>query len=214
VAGLSQIFAEDWSFATGEQLDAVEFPGPLSDESAVVAVVPSGPDQEYNANALVFFAGIASARRKVFLTSPYFIPDQPTMRALVSAAMRGVDVRVLVPKKSDTALVSAAAHSYFPTLVRAGVRVYEYLPSMLHAKTMMVDDRWAIVGSANLDIRSFRLNFEVGALVLHPPFARELEDRFRSDLHRSAEVTEGDLERRGYFVMFKDSAARLLSPLL
>jgi len=94
------------------------------------------------------------------------------------------------------------------------VCVFEYLPSMLHAKTLMVDDRWSIVGSANLDIRSFRLNFELGGLVLDPVFARELEARFHRDLAQSKEVTEEDLDHRGYLVKLKDSFARLLSPLM
>ncbi|HUT52888.1 MAG TPA: cardiolipin synthase [bacterium] len=214
VGGLAQTFVEDWLFATDEQLPPPPHPSAEADDASIVAVVPSGPDQEHNANALVFFAGIASARNKVFLTSPYFIPDQAIFQALISAAMRGVDVRVLVPRKGDIALVGAAARSYFLSLVRGGVRVFEYLPSMLHAKTLMVDDRWGIVGSANLDIRSFRLNFELGALVLDPVFARELEARFHHDLAASAEVTKEALGSRGRLVKLKDSFARLLSPLM
>jgi len=214
VAEMAQTFAEDWMFATDEQLSPPPHPPTEADDASIVAVVPSGPDQEHNANALVFFAGIASARSKVYLTSPYFIPDPAIYQALITAALRGVDVRVLVPRKGDIALVGSAARSYFLSLVRGGVRVFEYLPAMLHAKTLMVDDRWGIVGSANLDIRSFRLNFELGALVLDPVFARELADRFHRDLAESAEVTQETLRRRGYMVKLKDSFARLLSPLL
>jgi cardiolipin synthase A/B len=214
VGELARTFAEDWSFAVGEQVAPPACPGEVSDDGSIVAVIPSGPDQERNANALVFFAGIASARRKVYLTSPYFIPDAAMLAALITAAMRGVDVRVLVPAKGDVALVAAAARSYFPALVRGGVRVFEYLPAMLHGKTMMVDDHFGLVGSANLDIRSFRLNFELGALVFDPRFARELEDRFVRDLAESREITPDQLARRPYLTRLQDSLARLLSPLL
>ncbi len=214
VGELAQTFAEDWFFAADEQLSPPPHPLPEADDASIVAVIPSGPDQEHNANSFVFFAGIASARSKIYLTSPYFIPDDAILKALISAAMRGVDVRVLVPGKGDIRLVGAAARSYFPSLTRGGVRVFEYLPSMLHAKTLMVDNRWSIVGSANLDIRSFRLNFELGGLVLDPVFAGELEARFHRDQAVSKEVTEEDLDRRGYLAKLKDSFARLLSPLM
>lgn len=214
VGELAQIFAEDWTFATEEPLKPTPAPPPVAGDSSLVAVVPSGPDQEHNANALVYFSGIASARERVYLASPYFVPDDATQKALISAAMRGVDVRVLVPAKSDTALVRAAARSYYPALVRGGVRVYEYLPTMLHAKTMMVDNRWGMVGSANLDVRSFGLNFELGALVADPGFAEKLNQSFQKDLQDSREITLTALSRPSYRNRLINSLARLLSPLL
>lgn len=210
---LSVTFAEDWSFATGEQL--VELPKPEKGAgSSTIAIVPSGPDQEHNANGLVFFSSVASARRRVWLTSPYFIPDEPTMRALMASALRGVDVRLIVPKEVDVPIVKAAAQSYFPALVGAGVRVYEYTPSMLHAKTLVVDSAFAVVGSANVDIRSFRLNFEVGALVVDRDFAAIMERRFELDLAASEEVTPAAIARRSFTRRLVDGGARLLSPLL
>ena len=134
--------------------------------------------------------------------------------ALASASMRGVDVRLLLPAKCDVPLVGPAARSYYPKLVAAGVRAFEYLPSMLHAKTLVVDGRWGIVGSANVDVRSFRLNFELGALVIDDEFAARLEERFMSDVSQSREVTEGELDQRGFMARLGYGAARLLSPLL
>lgn len=224
VADLAQTFAEDWAFATDEELPLPPDPPPVGpagaadvrdeDGSAVVAVIPSGPDQAHNANGLVYFAGIAAAHQRIWLQSAYFIPDQPLLTALVSAALRGVDVRVIVPAVSDVGLVRAAARSYYPALLRGGVRVYEFQPSMLHSKTMVVDGRWGLVGSANMDIRSFRLNFELGALVLGRDFARRMEQRFLEDLAQSIEVTADALRAQGWWARLRDGGARLLSPLL
>ena len=213
VADLAQIFAEDWSFATDEEL-VLPPPPPPCPEGEVVAVVPSGPDQEHNASGLVFFSGVATARHRVWLTSAYFVPDHAMIAALVSAALRGVDVRVLVPQRSDVALVDAAARSNFLVLLRGGVRIFLYQPSILHAKTMVVDGAWGMVGSANFDIRSFRLNFELGALVLGPRFSACMEARFQRDLEHSREVLAPELEARGFVERLRDGGARLVSPLL
>lgn len=213
VADLSRIFAEDWSFATGQGLLLPDIAPAAAAGQSVVALVPSGPDQEHNANGFVYFAGIASARKKVYLTSPYFIPDQPLIRALVTAAMRGVDVRLIVPEKPDVVIVGSAAKTYYEALVRGGVRIFEY-KAMLHAKTMVVDEVWAIVGSANADIRSFRLNFELGALVVDPAFATGLEKRFQQDLKASREVTLTMIKHRSFATRLRNHIARLLSPLL
>jgi cardiolipin synthase len=150
----------------------------------------------------------------VYLTSPYFIPDVPTIQALLSAAMRGVDVRVMVPANSDVPLIGAAVRSYYRPLVRGGVRLFEYQPAMLHAKTMVVDGSWGIVGSANVDIRSFYLNFELSALVIDPTFAAELELRFREYLADCHEIGRDHIERYGWPSRLWHGAVRLLSPLL
>ncbi len=214
VSDLALIFAEDWTFATDEPLKPVPHPHMHKQESPIVAVLPSGPDQEHNTNSLMFFSAIALARERVYLTSPYFIPDEPTYRALVSAALRGVDVKIIVPAKCDILLAGSAARAYYPQLVRYGVQVFEYQPSMLHAKTLVTDGAWSVVGSANLDIRSFRLNFELNALVVDPAFARILEQRFLSDLAESTEVTMDILSERGFVENLRYRIAGLLSPLL
>jgi len=165
------VFAHDWQFATGEPLEL-----PVREEDrpgcATVAIVPSGPDQSRNARPLNYFTGITSAQRSVWLTSPYFIPDEAILSALASAALKGVDVRILVPAESDVLLVGPAGRSYYQQLLYVGIRIFEYLPSMLHAKTMVIDEHLALVGSANIDMRSFTLNFEVGALIDDPARGR------------------------------------------
>ncbi len=214
VGDLMQAFAEDWLFATEKPIDVPTAPAAIEGARSIVAIVQSGPDQEHNASGLVHFTGVACACERAYLTSPYFIPDQPMVRSLVSAAMRGVDVRLLVPRHCDVAIVGSAGRSYYRELLRVGVRIFEYRPSMLHAKTMVIDGAWGIVGSANVDMRSFRLNFELGALVIDPAFAGLLEKRFLDDLKQSTEVTAEAWSRRGFFSRFRDAVARLLSPLL
>jgi len=214
VSGLSQTFAEDWAFATGETLSfPTLLPSVLGGE-AIVAIVPSGPDQENNASSFVYFSGIATASKRCYLTTPYLIPDEPTIRALISAASRGVDVRILVPARSDVAIISPAARSYYPKFVNAGIRIYEYTPRMLHAKSIVVDEKWGVVGSANTDIRSFKLNFELGALVVDTTFAKLLEDKFFKDLEQSKEIRSEDLNQKTFFARLFEGACRLLSPLL
>ena len=213
-AAFAEVFAEDWSFATGTE-ELLDVPAPIAEEEgSLVAVLPSGPDQEANANRLAYFAGITASVSRCWITSPYFIPDGPTNRALVTAALRGVDVRILLPEKNDVTLMGPAARSYYTVLVRAGARIYEYRPSMLHAKQMVVDGRWCLVGSANMDIRSFWLNFEISALIFDPAFAAVVEGQFLEDLASSREITLEILSGRGFLASLGEGVARLMSPLL
>ncbi len=209
---LGEIFREDWEFTAEERLP--RFAQPPHVGTSVVQIIPSGPDQAHNAHGMVYFAGIAGAESAVDITSPYFIPDPPIIRAIVSAALRGVRVRILVPARNDVAIVGWAARSYYQELLVAGVRIFEYQPSMLHAKVMVVDRAWSILGSANVDIRSFRLNFELGAMVSDPGFAEVLLARFEEDLAQSIEVSHEILTDWGLGRRVRDSTARLFSPLL
>lgn len=211
----ADVFVDDWRFAVGDELTSPPVAArPVAGGQSIVCPLPSGPDQRWNASAHVFFAGIMSARETCFLKTPYFVPDEVTLTALVAAAKSGVDVRLLVPERCDVALVGAAARSYYAELLRGGVRIFEYLPSMLHAKSMVVDGAWGIVGSANVDMRSFRLNFEIGALVRDAAFAEDLERLFREELAESAEVTAEALRRDGLLRRVGQGMARLASPLL
>lgn len=214
VSDLMQIFTEDWTFATGDTLDCKRAEDTNEQGASIVTVVPSGPDQKYNASRLVYFAGITSAQHHCYISTPYFIPDEATTQALISAAARGVDIRILLPEQSDIAIVGPAARSYYPILIGAGVRIFEYRPSMLHAKSLAVDGIWGIVGSANADIRSFRLNFELGVIITDKIFTQNLEERFFQDFEKSREIKAEDLDKRGLTKRLRDGACRLLSPLL
>lgn len=208
------VFIEDWFFAVGDLLELPDIAEFTQAGGGSLAVLPSGPDQVHNASALLFFGGIATATERVYVTTPYFIPDEPISRALQFAALRGVDVRVLVPAAPDAALVGPAGRSYFPALLKAGVRIYEYLPNMLHAKTMVIDSELSLVGSANLDVRSMRLNFELGVLVSDRALNERLVQRFLAEQGSSREVTAETLAQRGAGAQAVERLARLLSPIL
>ncbi len=158
------MFLRDWHFMTGAQeLEPRLFPSPGGPGRAVVAVVPSGPDEGREAIHRVFFSAIVGARRRVWITTPYFVPDRALLVALETAAGRGVEVKLLLPGHSNHKVTQQAGRSYYTELLEYGVEIFEYLPGMIHSKTMLVDDELSLVGSANMDVRSFRLNFEVHA---------------------------------------------------
>jgi cardiolipin synthase len=132
----------------------------------------------------------ATARERVYLTTPYFVPDDAVLTALTTAAMRGVDVRVLVPRRSDSLIVTAAARSYYDTLLAAGVRVYEYQPRTLHTKALLVDDDWSTIGTANFDYRNFFINYELNLVARSPRLNAALAALFEEDLHVSREIAQ------------------------
>jgi cardiolipin synthase len=217
VRWLQTTFLEDWAYATGESLrhldDQMDAMLPQVKAGDIpVQIVTSGPDNSLEAIHRMHVAAIHSACERAWLTTPYFVPGEPAMMALTSAALRGVDVRLLVPRRSDSAIVSAAARSYFDELIAAGVKVWEYEARMLHSKTLVVDDDCAMIGTANFDNRSFRLNFEVLAVVYGPALTRPLAAQFETDLHSSGAVRAN--RPQTFWRRFGDSVARLFSPLL
>jgi len=216
VAWLQLVFLEDWHFATGNAPYSPEYfpPAEAPCDGPWVQIVASGPDQDFYAIHKLYFAAIAGARHRVWLTTPYFVPDEAVLSALVTAALRGTEVKILVPKRGDSWLVTAAARSYFDELVQSGVRVFEYQPAMLHAKTMVVDQDIAVVGTANLDNRSFRLNFEVVAAIYDSQVAARLAELFEGDLLRSKEYSLRQAKRASMLKRLGEATARLLSPIL
>jgi cardiolipin synthase len=230
VAHLQEVFAEDWHFATEKQPDDSRwFPSSelrheeakqtgrhraCSRGSASVHIIASGPDADTEPIQRIFFAAVCSATERVFLTTPYFVPDQAMRVALETAALRGVDVRILLPHRSDSPLVLHAGRSYYRELLRSGVRIFEYQRGILHAKTMLVDRDWATVGSANMDVRSFRINFEVNAVVYGFALADQLATVFRHDLRLAREITLSSLANKTLSQRAAESFARILSPIL
>jgi cardiolipin synthase len=212
---LQEIFAEDWFFATGEDLvDERWYPEQQAEGDLMVQIIASGPDTDTRPLQRIFFAAVTSAKERVYLTTPYFVPDRAMLMALETTALRGVDVRLLLPRRSDMRLVLHAGRSYYDELLASGVRVYEYDTGILHAKSMVVDDRWATVGSANMDIRSFELNFEVNAAVYGPAFANQLAQLFDQDLTHARQVTLEDLANKTLPSRMAEGLARVLSPVL
>ncbi len=213
VQKLQQTFWEDWLYSTGEMPppEALPAPAPALGQH-IVQIVTSGPDSDWAGIQRMHIAAIYGAQYRVWLTTPYFVPDEAALTALTNAALRGVDVRVLVPQRSDSLLVTLAARSYFDELTEAGVDVYEYVDGMLHSKTLVVDETLAMVGTANFDNRSFRLNFEVSAVVYGDALAQTLARQFEEDLAASRPVLkQRNVSRLAYF---GEAAARLASPLL
>lgn len=215
VRWLQLTFLDDWYYATGYAArDREYFPLPSKTGKHVVHVLASGPDRETETIQKVYFAAITSARERVYVTTPYFVPDDAILTALTTTAMRGVDVRVLVPRRSDSLVVTAAARSYYDACLAAGVRVYEYQPTMIHSKTLVVDDFFAAVGTANMDNRSFRLNFEVAAILYGEEHAENLAVQFRKDLAASKEVKTATRQHIPIGWRLAEAGARVLSPLL
>ena len=217
VGWLQTVFMEDWAYANDhnprqlpEKLE--EWLPDCDDGNKLMQVVTSGPDNRLDAIYRAYLAAINAAEKRIWLTTPYFVPTEAALAALTNASLRGVDVRILVPKKSDSALVTAAARSYFDELIRCGVRVYEYEASMLHSKTLAVDDNLAIIGTANFDYRSFFLNYEVCVMGYGPDLNQALAQQFLADLKNSLAVPYKSEKR--FFRRVFDSAARLTSPLL
>jgi len=216
VGWLQMLFLEDWYFAVGSApRDRAYFPEPpAADDGPWVQIVASGPDHEHYAIERLYFAAIAGARQRVLITTPYCVPNEAMFAALATTAMRGVEVKMLVPARGDSRLVDAAARTYYEELAQAGVRVYQYYPAMLHAKTMVVDDQLALVGTANLDNRSFRLNFEVVAAVYDSAFAQQLADVFAADMQYATKFRLRRSRRAPLWRRLGEATARLLSPLL
>lgn len=214
VLGLQLAFVEDWSWATGELL-ASKLRWELAPRGpSAVLVLPSGPADRLETGSLMYQQGIQSAHERLWIASPYFVPDEAVLGALHLAALRGVDVRVLIPDHSDSAIVDAAARSFLEPLLASGISVYAYEAGFLHSKHFLIDDRTAGVGTANLDNRSMRLNFEVTAVVVDPAFASRVAAMFEADFARSRRITSAELAGRSFPQRLFSRAALLFAPVL
>ncbi len=215
VHSLQQVFVEDWAYASGQPaLRELLQHSPAPHAGAVAAqVLVSGPDSAWEAIHRVQVGAIHAARQRVWLVTPYFVPGEAAMMALTSAALGGLDVRLLVPKHSDSKVVTYAARSYFDDLLRAGIKIYEYGPRLLHTKALLCDDDLAIIGSANFDHRSFRLNFEVSVMFRDAGIAAELATLIQGECSHGPRVVK-DRSRSLWRVRMPEALARLVSPLL
>jgi cardiolipin synthase len=215
VAGLQRIFAEDWDWAYDEALNGpTYFPelGPVGD--ATIQIVESGPDQERNGIREIYYAAITSARKHLWIASPYFIPDAGLLDAIHLARYRGVDVRLLTLARPDHYLSFYAGRYYWTDALAAGVQVYEYQRGMMHSKLIMADGEWGMIGSANLDNRSLHLNFEVGCLLHSPALVAEVEKAYLQDLEDARLVEAEVFAQRSFASRLAENACRLLSPIL
>ncbi len=214
VIGAQLAFLEDWRWATDSALDCLSWTPRLGSGRAESLVIASGPADPMETALLMFMHAITSARERIWIASPYFVPDDAIVQALQLAALRGVDVRILIPEKADSRLVTLAAYSYFSDVKAGGARFYRYQRGFLHGKFMLVDTNVATVGTANFDNRSFRLNFEITAVVSDETFAGEVQRMFEQDFQDSRLMVPGELDAKPLWFRLAVRVARLLAPLL
>ncbi|ACV62128.1 phospholipase D/Transphosphatidylase [Desulfofarcimen acetoxidans DSM 771] len=215
VAFLQRIFLLDWHFATGNSIVSPQyFPVQKFQANQPIQIASGGPDSERASIQQVYFATISSAQEKIFITTPYFVPDESIITALKTAALSGIDVRLVFPAIPDKRLVHWASMSYIKEVLEAGVKVYLYQKGFIHAKILLVDGVVASVGTANMDMRSFALNFEVNALIYDREVVSRLEKDFIADISCSRLVTYEQFLNKPLWSKFKESGARILSPML
>ncbi|AYC34958.1 cardiolipin synthase [Pseudomonas cavernae] len=213
LACLQESFAEDWFWAT-RQLPPLILPAAYPSRGMLCQVLVSGPADAQETCSLFFAEAIHAARRRVWITTPYFIPDEAVFAALRLAVMRGVDVRILLPARPDHRVVYAASSLYAFEALRAGVRIFRYQPGFLHQKVLLIDADTSAIGSANLDNRSFRLNFEIMLLTFDSTFSGEVQRMLEEDFSHAHELAAGDDQQIARLRQLGMRVARLISPIL
>ncbi|MGD6817628.1 cardiolipin synthase [Metabacillus sp. 84] len=218
VRTLHMIFLQDWYYMTGKELDTETYLQADPDEYPLgnggVQMIAGGPDNKWENIKSLFFSMLVSAKDSIWIASPYFIPDEDILSALKVAALSGVDVKLLVPKRPDKKLVFYASRSYFAELMEAGAEIYEYEKGFMHSKIVIVDYELASIGTANMDMRSFHLNFEVNAFLYRTDSTVTLVEEYEKDLKESKRLEMEDFIKRSFFQRVFESFARLLSPML
>jgi cardiolipin synthase len=216
---LQSLFLDDWAFATEETLPAGDLFPPLSGYAGgasapcALQIAASGPDRKTRPIYEGVFAAFTAARHRLWIETPYFVPDDGIGAALRNAALRGVDVRLIVPGTSDLRIVSLAGRSYFDEMMASGVRIYLYRPTNLHSKVLVVDDDVGVIGSPNVDMRSFFLNFELGVFLYGRPQIEELANGFLMNLESSERVDPVRFARRPRSLQLLEDTCRIFSPL-
>jgi cardiolipin synthase len=228
VRDLHEVFLDDWFFATEQNLASAEYLQAWNDEKTFdfedsfiardvpCTVLASGPDTDSARSAMhdAFYHAVNGARERVWIMTPYFVPDKSILMAMEAAVQRDIDVRLLLPRDGDVPLVRYASRSYYPMMLEAGVRIFEYLPRVLHAKSILIDQRFAYLGSANIDVRSFEIDFEIGGFFASSTLNDRLARVFEEDFKRSEEMSFEEIEKLGHFYKLRDAVAHLTSPML
>lgn len=214
VRQFAELFQEAWGRTVGSSAKP-DLPRPKHQpEQETVSVIPSGPDTDWLAIHQLYLAMIHGAKTRIRIQTPYFIPDESIHAALLNAALRGVDVQIMLPRNPDYAYLRWVANTYLEEILRAGGRVFEYVNGFLHPKVILVDDRIATIGTCNIDIRSFRLDFEVNILTSGSKTVRHLLEDFEHDLGNCEEIDYLEFIDRPLGKRMKESVARLIAPLL
>lgn len=212
---LETVFLEDWAFSTGRNIQPTEVaPLPFKEGSSTIQLVPTGPDELPHAFEKILMALIHAARERITLLTPYFMPTESIVLSLEAAARRGVLVEILVPRKSDHWLVDSAAKSWYWDLLQGGIQIWETTESFIHAKQVTIDGKVALIGSANMDERSFRLNFECSSLIFDEQKVSLLEEGFAHRLSQARALTMEQFSRQNILARIRDGLFRLVAPLL
>lgn len=216
VAALQYSFAVDWNFMSRDLLAATipEFGQVDLNATSGMQIVPSGPTDLWSNISMVFIKAITLAKHTVFIQTPYFLPSDALLKALQSAALAGVDVRLMMPRNPDSRLLKLASGSYIKQCLQAGIKVYFYEPTMMHSKLVLVDDEFVTTGSTNFDFRSFEHNFECNAVVYSRDFNRRMRAIFADDQRHCTRIILSHWRRRPVTTKALESLARLLSPIL
>ncbi|NDI36158.1 cardiolipin synthase [Chengkuizengella sediminis] len=220
VNALQYFFQKDWLFATNEEFASDEYfiknvkSSIQNTETGAVQVINSGPDQKWNVIKDLFFSMITSAKKSIWLASPYFIPDEDIISALRIACLSGIDVKLLFPLNPDNRFVFYASRSYFSELLEAEMKIFEYKNGFMHSKFIIIDEEFATIGTTNMDLRSFYLNFEINVILYQQESVRKLVDDFQADLLVSTLIEYEQFSHRSRTQKIAESLARLASPFL
>jgi cardiolipin synthase len=212
VEGVQLVFLEDWFWAC-DRVPELSWDAEEQAADQVAAIIPTGPADPVDSWKLLVAEAANTAREKLWIASPYFVPDEGVLTALQLAALRGVDVRVMLPNRADHILVWLSAFTYLEQAIPYGVKLFRYQRGFLHQKVMLIDSRMATVGTANLDNRSFRLNFEITAFVSDAKFIREVSEMLNADFAGCVEVEAGEYTAKPFLFRAACRAARLMSPV-
>ncbi|MCD6176437.1 MAG: cardiolipin synthase, partial [Candidatus Cloacimonetes bacterium] len=206
-------FISDWYWATQEVPELNWEPSYLHEWNNNVLVLPSGPADELETCGIFFVHAINSAKKRLWIISPYFVPDQQVLCALQLAGLRGVDVRVMIPEKSDLFITNLSTLSYLQDITKVGIKVYRYKKGFLHQKTMLIDNERSMIGTANFDNRSIRINFEINILFSSNEFAGKVEEMMIEDFANSFQITEEDYTKKPFWYKLAVKIARLMAPI-
>lgn len=215
VADLQRTFLEDWFFVTGEKLDIPTFfPAIEPVGNALVRCISDGPDKEFRKLEQLIIGALSCSNHSVRIMTPYFIPDRAMISALITAALRGVDVQIFLPVLNNLPFVQWAGQALLWELLANGVKVYYQPPPFVHTKLLLVDDVWALIGSANLDTRSLRLNFELNLSIFDAAFAARVRQHFDQALPHAHPISLEEIQNRPLPIKLRDSFFHLFSPYL
>jgi len=213
-ASLQVIFAADWYFVSKQDLKGREYFPRFSETAGIpVQVCAGGPDHDWEGIAQAFFSAITNARKRIHLVTPYLMPPAALLEALKTAALSQLDVRIIIPQKSDSRVSQWCSFSYIEELLEAGVRIFFYQNGFIHSKYMLVDDSFSTIGTSNFDFRSFETNFEANAFIYSHSFLKEVEAHFLEDQQNCIEIKLAQWRKRPLINKFREALAHIVSPM-